>query len=50
MSRRVPVSSSRSRLAIVAVIAALVLIGLATLSMVQMPGALSNMFAGLFTF
>lgn len=50
MSRRVPVSSSRSRLAIVAVIAALVLIGLATLSMVQMPGALSSMFADLFTF
>jgi|RhiMethySRZTD1v2_1073278.scaffolds.fasta_scaffold352976_4 hypothetical protein len=49
MPKTVPASSSRWRLA-VAVIAALVLIGLASLAMVQMPGALSSMLAGLFTF
>jgi hypothetical protein len=49
MPKTVPASSSRWRLAVV-VIAALVLIGLASLSMVQMPGALSSMLAGLFTF
>jgi hypothetical protein len=50
MPKTVPASSSRSRFAIVAVIVALMLIGLASLSMVQMPGALSSMLAGLFSF
>jgi hypothetical protein len=39
-----------SRLTIVAVVAAMVVIGVASLYMVQMPGNLSGMLAGLFTF